>query len=79
MQDLQQAASANPAVFATTMIKNILSAPDDIKNFSDNFKKSHQVSIRLKRQKALKMLKSQRKKLLKRKLIKKPKKRLLWI
>jgi hypothetical protein len=39
MQDLQQAASANPAVFATTMIKNILSAPDDIKNFSDNFKK----------------------------------------
>ncbi|MBT7731173.1 MAG: hypothetical protein HN701_05640, partial [Rhodospirillaceae bacterium] len=39
MQDLKQAASANPAVFAVSMIKNILEAPTDIKNFTDNFKK----------------------------------------
>ena len=39
MQDLKQAASANPAVFAVSMINNILEAPTDIKNFTDNFKK----------------------------------------
>jgi hypothetical protein len=39
MQDLKQAASANPAVFAVSMIKNILAAPTDIKAGTDNFKK----------------------------------------
>ena len=41
------------------MIKNILSAPDDIKNFSDNFAKITSGFDKIKEtEKALKMLKS---------------------